>query len=578
MSHHPVHYELFSRRNPQASWVLEMASESRDVVTQTAEELLKSGRAAVRVTKEMLDPESGEYSSVTVLDKGVSAPVKKVKLAPATDTVCTSPQDLYTPMAREKVARLLEDWLKIQSVTAFELLHRPDLAEKLEASGSELLHVVQKLAVPESHESGQDLHDLMRRWSGLFDKACTRLIQDGRKNLFPELTPENALDLIDRLHDHPERAYVFGGALAAVLKPLRRPAAKLETLLIYAGLINAWLEAPADSTLASREWALRIIEAPVMELFAARNSLNDLMGEETDLGDVMTIMTRLAAGREVELIGRSDARVARLMPPLTGVLGGYHDLIQAGAMPHLGYHISKRLMQELKSPRRLKPRDAMAEIETLRVLALCMTAAGRDEAQRDDIKEAFAERSKKLVSADFVTSLLEDAETPAEEADRLIWLCENMVGAANKRQAARWLTQIVAADKFERHMRENSQSTAQRLLALAQMQGRVAAAALIDQDGEAVSRRLGHIGSQIATDVKLLAHIQRGGASPMQKFSMLLSFAAGQSAPFGPLSEQAKAEVMKMMRDPALRSGLSAQPQILATLKPMMQAAGVLAA
>ncbi len=573
MSHHPVHYELFTRRTPQSAWVLEMASEARDQVIKAAEDMLKDGRAAVRVTKEMLDPDSGEYSSVTVLDKGVSAPVKKVKLAPATDTVCTSPQDLYSPLAREKVGRLLEDWLKIQSVTAFELLHRPDLAEKLEASGSELLHVVQKLAVPESHESGQDLHELMRRWSGLFDKACTRLIQDGRKNLFPELTPENALDLIDRLHDHPERAYVLGGALAAVLKPHRRPSAKLEVLLIYAGLVNAWLEAHAN-----REWALRTIEMPVMELFASRASLDDLMGEETDLGDAMSVMTRLAAGREVEIIGRSDARVARLMPPLTGVLGGYHDLIQAGAMPQLGFHISKRLMQELKSPRRLKPGDAMAEIETLRVLALCMTAAGRDDAQRDDIKDAFAERSKKLVSADFVTSLLEDAETPAEEADRLIWLCENMVGAANKRQAARWLAQIVSGAKFERHMRENAQSTAQRLLALAQMQGRVAAAALVDQDGEEISRKLGLIGSQIATDVKLLAHILRGGASAMQKFSMLLSFAAGQSAPFGPLSEQAKTEVMKMMRDPAMRSGLSAQPQILATLKPMMQAAGVLAA
>jgi hypothetical protein len=279
----------------------------------------------------------------------------------------------------------------------------------------------------------------------------------------------------------------------------------------------------------------------------------------------------------VAVIARSDARVARLMPPLAGLLGGYHDLIHNGHLSQLSFHISKRLVEELKSPRRLKPNDPEDEIETLRVLALCMTAAGRDEAQRDDIKDAFVERSKRLVSAEFVTSLLETAETPVEEADRLIWLCENMVGAANKRQAARWLTQIVGAAKFERHMRESSQSTAQRLLALAQMQGRIGAAALVEQDCEEVSRKLGEIGNLIATDVKLLAHILRGGASAMQKFSMLLSFAAGQSAPFGPLSDQAKAEAMKMLRDPAMRSGLSSQPAVLATLKPMMQAAGLAA-
>ena len=573
MSHHPVHYELFTRRTPQSSWVLEMASEARDQVITAAEDMLKSGRSAVRVTKERLDPENGEYSSVTVMEKGVSAPAKKLKLAPTTDTVCTGPHDLYSALAREKISRLLEDWLKLQSVTAFELLHRPDLAERLEASGSELLHVVQKLAVPESHETGQDLHDLMRRWSGLIDKACTRLIQDGRKNSFPSLTPESCAALVDSLHDHPERAYIFGGALSAKLKAERRPAAKLEILLIYAGLINAWLDVHPE-----REWALQVIEVPVVELFAARGSLNDVLGEDTDLGGAMTIMTRLAAGREVDLIARTDARVARLIPPVTGVLGGYQDLILNNRLPHLSYHISKRLMQELKSPRRLRPSDPMGEIEILRVLALCLIAAGRDESQREDITEAFADRSRKLVSADFVTSLLETAETPAEEVDRLIWLCENMVGTANKRQAARWLSQIVSGAKFERHMRENQSSAAQRLLALAQMQGRINAAALVDRDGEEIAHKLGLIGNQIAIDVKLLAHIQRGLGSPMQKFSMLLSFAAGQSAPFGPLSEQAKAEVMRMMRDPALRAGLSAQPQILATLKPMMQAAGVLAA
>ena len=572
MSHHPVHYELFSRRTPQASWVLEMASETRNLVMEAAEDMLKGGRSAVRVSKEIYDQDSGEFRSLTVFEKGITAPPKKLKLAPDTDTICTSPQDLYTPLAREKISRLLEDWLNKQQVTPFELLHRPDLAEKLEASGSDLLHVVQKLSVPESHETGQDLHNLMRRWTALFDKACTRLIQDGRKNLFPAASPETAVPLAGRLQTHPERAYVLGGAIAAALKPHQRPAAKLELLLRFA-------QAFADEETCG--WALLVIEGPVVEIFASRATLNDVLGQETDLGDSMAVMTRMAAGREVACIADIDPRVARLMPPLDGVLGGYHDLIRDGHLPHLATNISRRLMQELKGPRRLKPGNPDGEIETLRVLALCMTAAGRDEAQREDIKDAFAERSKKLVSADFVDSLLQTATSPADEADKLIWLCENMVGAANKRQAARWLTQTVGAAKFERYMREsgqgNTRSPAQRLLALAQMQDRVRAAALIDQDGQEISLKLGQIGDRIAGEIKLLAHVVRGNASPMQKLSMLLSFASGRSAPLGPLSDQAKAEVMRMLRDPQIRSGLSSQPQILATLRPMMQAAGLAA-
>ncbi len=573
MSHHPVHYEVFSRRTAQGGWTLEMANESRELAVQAAEELLAGGRIAVRVCKETMDVETGEFRSLTVLEKGAITPAKKVKLAPETDTVCTSPQDLYSVHAREKIGRLLEDWLNKRGITPFELLHRPDLAENLEASGTELLHVTQKLSVPESHETGQDLHDLIRRWRGLFDRSCTRVIQDGRKGLFPTLTPQNVMATIDKISGQGERNYIFGGGLAAALKACVRPAAKLEILLSYAQTMA--------KDIAGREWAMQTLEIPLVEIFASRATLNDVLDQELDLGDAMKIMTRMAASREVEMLAKHDPQTMRLIPPLTGILDGLHGLMQAGHLPQLGFHISKRLMQELKGPRRLKPGNAEGELETLRVLALCMTAAGRDETQRDDIKDAFAERSKKLISADFVDSLLQKARDPIEEAEKLIWLCENMVGASNKRQAARWLSQIVCASKFERALRENLGTTAslaaQRLQVLAKLQTRIQGAALVEQDDRAICEKLGHIGNLIAGDVKLLPHILKGAATPLQKLSMLLSFAAGQAAPFGPLSEQAKGEVIRLLRDPQLRAGLNDRPEILTTLRPMMRAAGLAA-
>src|SRR3569623_2130992 len=167
-----------------------MATEDRAVALQTAEDILAArNAAAVRVTKEVLDTATGEFSSVTLMTKGAPETKKKLKLAPETDTVCTTPQDLYSLHARDKVGRLLEDWTRRNGVTPFELLHRPDLAEKLDAADNELLHVVQKLAITESHETGQDLHDLMRRWRTLIDRATERLIADGRRKLFPDVDP-----------------------------------------------------------------------------------------------------------------------------------------------------------------------------------------------------------------------------------------------------------------------------------------------------------------------------------------------------------------------------------------------------
>lgn len=568
--HSPVHYEVFSRKTPQSSWTLQMASEERAQAIATAEDMLANRHvAAVKVTKEMFDADSGEFSSLTLLTKGQPEARRTLKLAPETDSVCTGPQDFYSLHARDKIARLLEDWLRRHRVTPFELLHRPDLAERMEASGSELLHVVQKLAVVESQEGGQDLHALMRRWQALIDRAVTRLIEDGRRRLFPDVDAANWLGTIDQLHDHNERAYVLGGSIAAVLAREQRPMAKLEKLLGLARLLA--------EDLGGREWALQTLEIPVTEIFASRVMLADVLGADSDLGGSMAILTRMAAGREVDLIAVHDAKVARLIPPLTGVLGGYHDLIVRGCFPALSYNISRRLIAELKGPRRLKPHDALAEIETLRALALCMTAAGKEEGQRDDIKDAFFERSKMLVSTDFVESLTRGCTGAADEIDKLIWLCENVAGAMNKRQGARWLISAIGGVKFEREMRDPAVSATQRLQTLAQMQRRVRQVQLSDKDGEEACGKLGHIGGLVAADVHMVAHLLRSSAPPVQKISLLLGFATGASAPLGPVSDQARSEVMKLLRTPEVRQGLVENPQAMAALRPMLAAAGLAA-
>lgn len=567
--HSQVHYEVFARKTPASSWALQMALEDRELAVKSAEEILTAKNfAAVMVSKETLNPDTGEYRSLTVFSKGAPEQKKKVKTTASTDSICTAPQDLYTSVAREKISRLLEEWLKRNHATPFELLHRPDLAEKLEATGTELQHVVQKLAVPESQDTGQDLHELMRRWRGLIDKAVTRLITDGRKKTFPDVVPSNWLATIDKLSGHPEKAYVLGGALAKILGQDNRPSVKLEKLLLFATVL-------ADN-LDGRQWAMQVIEAPVIELFSARNSLSDVLGQEADLGTSLAVLTRMAASREVDLVAQIDPAVARVIPPLKDVLAGYHNLIAGGCFPALALNISKRLMQELKGPRRLKPGDPEGEIETLRALAMCLTAAGKEETQRDDIKEAFIERSKMLISSDFVTGLIQ-GRSPSEEIEKLIWLCENVAGAANKRQAARWLVSAITGLKFEREIRDSNRPAPQRLQLLAQMQKKVFKIQLADPDRDEITGKLGQIGAQIASDIHLIQQTLKAQAPAMHKLAILLNFAAGNTVPLGPVSEQAKAEVLRLMKNPDLRNAILGNPQALAMIKPMMQAAGLAA-
>lgn len=543
-----------------------MASEDRQQAVTAAEELLaQKHAAAVRVTKEVLDPETGDYTSATILTKGLVDDKKRVVRAPSSEAACTSPQDLYTVSAREKIARLLEDWLRRQKVTAFELLHRPDLVQKLDDSGNELQHALQKISVAEAQDSGQDLHELMRRWQALAERSVNRLIQDGKKKLFDIEGDFGAV--AERLKDHPEKAYVLGGVIAQAIKDDATPAAKLHRLL---GFARTALKTPGHG------WTLTVIEAPVVELFAQKTTISDILGEDADLGAILAAITTLAAGPAVEMLSQRDAGVAKLLPPLDGLLGGYGQLIAAGALPHLAMHLPRRLMADLKGPRRLHPEDPKSEIETLRALALCLSSTGSD-GQRDDVHEAFTERSRMLVSADFVESLTRTAPAPCDEIETLIWLGENVIGAANKRQAARWLLAALGALKLERVMRDPVRPASQRLAWLAHMQKRVVAAHFPEKDAEDVNARLGHIGGLVENDVHLVANVGRSPLPVMQKLQVLLNIAAGQSAPTGPVSDAARAEVMKLMRNPELRQGLLGNPKALDLLRPMMKAAGLAA-
>ena len=77
---------------------------------------------------------------------------------------------------------------------------------------------------------------------------------------------------------------------------------------------------------------------------------------------------------------------------------------------------------------------------------------------------------------------------------------------------------------------------------------KVLKAALSDADRDEIMAKLGHIGGQIAGDIHLIQQTLKAPVPPMNKLAMLLNFAAGNGAPLGPVSDQAKAEVMRLPR------------------------------
>ncbi|MBU1385412.1 MAG: hypothetical protein KKG14_08010 [Alphaproteobacteria bacterium] len=568
----PVHYEVYIRKTAPAAWSLQVATEDRARAIQTAEEFLADNRAAaVRVTKETLDPDTMHFNSVTVLTRGAPE-VKRPRVMADEDAPprCGSPQDLYAPTSRELVGRVLEEWLSRQGVTAFELLHRPDLAEKLEASGVELQHAIQKVAVPESQISGQPVHDLVRHYQKLAERTIERLLLAGRREQFPDLENHSLADLAHRLAGQPERAFIMGGVVSRALTGVRGGRARLDRLMDMAD------RAPMDGP--PHAMVLVALEQVMCEMFAARSNLADVLGPALDQGASLAAVVRMVAPREVAALIAQDARLALHVPVVEGPAARLGERVAAGQFPLLSAALARMVVRELMSPRRLRPNDAAGEIDILRTLAMTLTATAGRLLTLEEVQTAFNERSKALVTADFVAAYVKSCTTVLCEAEALTRLCENVTGMANKRASARWLSACVGSLRFETEMRTASDQTpAQKLGVLAALSRAVRGCGLTDRDEAEIVTLIGAVGGTVEAEARITTLLARSPAPLPQKLAVLLRMASGDTAPAGPAADRAKAEAIRLFRAPGNRAALAATPEKLAPLKGLMKAAGLAA-
>ena len=570
MDRYNVHFEVYVRKISGAPWTLHLATEDRAAALKGAQELMAEGRvAAAKVSKETQDVESGEYRALEILKLGAAEVAAKSRPQVEPQPLCVTPQDLYTLHARDRIGRLLEHWLSRNNATPFELLHRPDLVEKLEASGSDLLHAIQKVAIPEAHARNKSVHELIRFFQTLIDRAVDRLLKDAAKGVLPNIDKEGFAAAAERLASHPDRGYLLGAGVAASIADAPDWSDKVKRLMDLADA--APRQGPA------RGLALMTIQQPLSEILENQPGMINIMGEGRDLGANLAAMTRLAAYESVDRLMKVESSVAKVMPDLSPLALRLAMLLGSEAFLDTRAAIGRRILRELTGGRRLRPGDAAGEIDVLRALGMSLTAAAGKLLPLEDVQVAFATRSKAMVTGDFVEAYLGQKMSACEEIQSLVWLTENIIGASNKRLAAGWIKASVSALRFQKEMEQVDESPATRLAKLANLQRAAARCGLIPEDFEPISERLGQIGGEIESRARLTQNLARADAPVLQRVTLLLKLAAGETAPLGPAANRAKAEAIKLVKQSQIRTELAAAPQRVEAFRDLIQQAGLAA-
>jgi len=565
-----IHFELFARRQHGSSWSLELATEDRTRAIESAEEMLAEGRAiSVKVTKETLDDETREFKTVTILNKGEPDKGKAKAPTEGLEPLCVSPQDLYTIHARDRIGRLLEGWLGRQKATPFELLHRADLIEKMEATGLELQHAIQKVAIPEAQARGKTVHHIIRHFQTLVQATIDRVMRDDRKSRFPNFEKEPFAAAAERLAGSPEAEYLLGGGVAAAMASGSSWSAKVNRLLDLAD------GAPRDPT--ARALAFQVLEIPLAEILGARAGVMELLGVHLDLGGALAAMTRLAAAESVDALISIEPAVAKVMPLLQGPAARLANWLDGPYFENVRAAIAHRVLHELMGPKRLRPSDAEGEIIMLRALAMSLTTAAGRILTMEEVQEAFVCRSRTLVRGDFVEAYLGHDRSLLGEVEALLWLSENVTGAANKRQASRWVQANVSALRFETDLRSGPDSAATKLAALADLQRAVFRCGFVEEEAQPIALKIGEVGGMVEADARLTQQLARATAPVINRLTLLLRLAAAETAPRGPAADRARAEALRLMRAPEVRAEIAKAPDAVDRVKALMQSAGLAA-
>jgi hypothetical protein len=433
----------------------------------------------------------------------------------------------------------------------------------LESSGNDLQHALQKVSIPEAQARNMSVHELIRSFQGLCDRSFERLQKDVRKGLMPDISKLGFAAATESISRDPERSYLLGGSIARTIASAQSWGEKIERLLDLAE--SAPVAGPP------RALALGVIEQPLSEILGSRAGIDDVVGKDLDLGARLAAVTWLAGSASIEALMKVERSVARAIPEPTRLARRLAAWLGSEDFQPVRVSLAKRVVRELMGPRRLRPSDPKGEIEVMRALAMALTSAAANLLPMEDVQEAFTIRSRMLVTGDFIESYLKGCSSAREEAETLVWLIENVIGAANKRQAGRYLSATVSTLKFENELRASTESPTARLRHLAFLQKGIARAGLASEDYLPIQAKLGDIGGLVESDCKIVSQLGRGSGAPIDRLLILLQMAIGENAPLGPAADRAKIEALRLARNETTKVELSKSPERMGQVRTMIQ-------
>jgi len=535
-----IHYEVYVKKHRKAGWALHQAAEDRQEAIATATEARgDSEDCSVRVTKESFDEVNEVFHSTQIFSKGPEKHQRQLRENKKMDPPCSGPTDLYSLHARRTLGRALGPWLKRNNLTAIELLHRSDMAERLAAAGFDRQHAIQKVAIAQAGSQECSVQHVVRKLTELADKATDRIRKLEKTGKLPGFHKRGFAATFTASQAHADPDFALRHALATGLATMDTWIDKI--LFLSSCVSDALVEGSGCAA------SVHLLDEFISEIVALPHALNELVGGSI-IGERVDRITDILIGHSPEQ-GSDGAKLLA-------------KAITSKRLPTTQSTLAARIFNDLCGPRRLFPDNFELEVEVNRSLAERLTPVNQALVPADRLAEAFNVRSKRLLENEAIHALLKAHENnPAEEIHCLLHLEESIIGSQNKIKLASFLRAVVGSHKTRTWFSYGAENPLTRVSKIAHAQRAVLNSSFCNSDKEELSSQLDRLCADTIADTKLVIRIEQQEQSAIETAQSLMKLIDGGVLTLGTVSDGICRKVLKLLRTTQVKNALQSGDQ-----------------
>jgi len=239
------------------------------------------------------------------------------------------------------------------------------------------------------------------------------------------------------------------------------------------------------------------------------------------------------------------------------------------------------VLTELEGVKRLTHDTLAVEVKFLRRLASKVALACGNLISNDEVLSAFRTRSERLISSDALDAYLNEAANPAEKAERLLYVGDNIVGDKNRRKLTAILMAMLETQGFNQYFASADVALSNRLRLLCNLQNKVIQSELDATRKDLISQQLDAICISIIETNKLFDRVTHGQDNPLNKSVALLKLASANILTRGKSRDTAQRLALGFIQQPGvlknyLSNGTDSDPDTkIEELRTMLREAGI---